>query len=667
MSNPNSQIDGLGSFNQSAQNAGTIKYGSFLNASRNMGAVALSATFGNTSINFGTIGDIIPIVTASLVQQSSANWNTAYTAVVSNSAIWALSGESGGGGGIGDATNAPIWDAIAAYVQSNSATFLTEDYEKIVNWDAVYASVLANSAAWMNSDTTNAESWDAAASFVNSNSASLVYTNDSRLADTPNGNSAYSYLQSNSANFIVEGDSRLSDSRTPVAHTHDASSIVSGKLDPSRLPVIPSQEQVLISGVMYTSAGLYYGGVDHFYYSLSAINQGTIVTTTDGYRWVYTGAGDKRYGTSYVLLADITPEWDAIANKPASFPVDGHTHVIADVTGLQSSLDTLQSNIDGKQASGNYALATDPRFTVLATNSGQWGSGTVQGYNAYTYVNQNSASLVLTSDSRLSDARTPLTHTHSIANITGLQSSLDGKASASELATKASLTAFDGLNTLVQENSATWEGVGVVFNYYKTTSAAAVYSDDVRLARANTSYSYLTGASAGFVNTSDVRLSNASTAYSYVTANSASFVLTSDSRLTNAAATQTLVAANSAGWMAGSSGSINYTIDGGGVAITTGSKGFVQIPSNFTVQEWHIVADIQTTSLIVDVRKTSYANFPTTAGIVGTDFLTLTNQQKNRNLSASWTNISAGEFLEFYVTTASNASMINICLKGIRS
>jgi hypothetical protein len=516
----------------------------------------------------------------------------------------------------------------------------------------------ANSAAWMNSDTTNAESWDAAASFVNSNSASLVYTNDSRLADSPNGNSAYSYLQSNSANFIIEGDSRLSDSRTPVAHTHDASAIVSGKIDVARLPVVPSQEQVLISGVMYTSGGLYTGGVDHFYYSLSAINQGTIVTTTDGYRWVYTGAGDKRYGTSYVLLADITPEWSAIANKPVSFPVDLHTHEISAVNGLQSSLNTLQSNIDGKQASGNYALATDPRFTVLATNSAQWGGGTEQGYSAYTYVQANSASLVFTNDSRLTNSRTPTAHTHGISEVAGLGTILSGKTD---------VTDFEELYTFVGENSGTWQGVSVVYNHFKTTSAAAVYSDDVRLARANTSYSYLTGASAGFVNTSDARLSNASTAYSYVTANSASIVLTSDSRLTNAATTQTLIAANSASWIAGSAGSINYTIDGGGVAITTGSKGFVQIPTNFTVQEWHIVADIQTTTFIVDVRKASFADFPTTAGILGTDFLTLSNQQKNRNLSASWTNISAGELLEFYVTTASNASMINISLKGIRS
>jgi hypothetical protein len=665
MSNTNSQLDGLGSFNQLAQNAGTIKYGAFLNAAKNLGTIALSATFGNTSVNLGTIGDVIPIITASLVQQNSANWDTAYTAVISNSAIWALSG----GSGTGDAANAPIWDAVASYVQSISSSlsstgsedfskFLTSDGAYYAKWNSTFNTMSANSAAWMNSDTTNAESWDAAASFVNSNSASLVYTNDSRLADSPNGNSAYSYLQSNSANFIIEGDSRLSDSRTPVAHTHDASAIVSGKIDVARLPVVPSQEQVLISGVMYTSGGLYTGGVDHFYYSLSAINQGTIVTTTDGYRWVYTGAGDKRYGTSYVLLADITPEWSAIANKPVSFPVDLHTHEISAVNGLQSSLNTLQSNIDGKQASGNYALATDPRFTVLATNSAQWGGGTEQGYSAYTYVQANSASLVFTNDSRLTNSRTPTAHTHGISEVAGLGTILSGKTD---------VTDFEELYTFVGENSGTWQGVSVVYNHFKTTSAAAVYSDDVRLARANTSYSYLTGASAGFVNTSDARLSNASTAYSYVTANSASIVLTSDSRLTNAATTQTLIAANSASWIAGSAGSINYTIDGGGVAITTGSKGFVQIPTNFTVQEWHIVADIQTTTFIVDVRKASFADFPTTAGILGTDFLTLSNQQKNRNLSASWTNISAGELLEFYVTTASNASMINISLKGIRS
>jgi len=91
------------------------------------------------------------------------------------------------------------------------------------------------------------------------------------------------------------------------------------------------------------------------------------------------------------------------------------------------------------------------------------------------------------------------------------------------------------------------------------------------------------------------------------------------------------------------------------------------VPSNFVVQEWSIAADLQTTSFIVDVRKATYANLPTTTSILGSNFLTLTNEQKNHNLSVSWINISAGDFVEFYVTEGSNASMINISLKGIRS
>jgi len=723
MSNPNSQLDGLGSFNQSAQNAGTIKYGAFLNASKNLGMIALSATFGNTSQNLGTIGDILPITTASIVQSNSANWDTAYTAVVSNSAIWALSGSGVSEQLVGDVVSAVINTdsfvqttdprlsdialGVDAYNQlgslSSSVSELQNEHDSLLN------SVQSNSAAWMSNDTSNSESWDAVTSYIRSNSASLVFTNDSRLADVPNGNVAYTYLQSVSGDFILEGDSRLSDARTPVAHNHDASAITSGKLDPARLPVIPSQEQVLITGVMYTADSSYSSGDDHFTHYLSSINQGTIVTTTDGYRWVYTGSGDKRYDSSYVLLADITPDWSVISNKPASFPVDAHTHVISSITNLENRLETLQDNIDAKQNSGDYVLNSDSRFTVLATNSAQWGESTVQGYNAYTYVNSNSASLVLTSDSRLTDARTPVSHTHNISGVVGLQSALDDKASSSDLNGKASLSAFNVLNTLVEENSGTWEGVGIVYNYVKTTSAAAVYSDDVRLARANTAYTYVNTNSgnvsngttaytyvntnsANLVLTNDSRLSNTSTAYSYVTANSANIVMTSDSRLTNGTTAYTYVnsnsanlvlttdtrlsrantafttiTANSGSWASGAIGSINYTIDGGGSAITTGSKGFVQVPTNFVIQEWNIFADLETTSFTVDVRKASYANLPTTSTITNSDFLTLTNQQKNRNSSVSWTNISAGEFVEFYVTDASNASMINISLKGIRS
>ncbi|MBU6182685.1 MAG: hypothetical protein KGR46_07735 [Verrucomicrobia bacterium] len=47
------------------------------------------------------------------------------------------------------------------------------------------------------------------------------------------------------------------------------------------------------------------------------IREGSIVTTTDGRRWVYSGTGSKNLEASYVELADITPEWSVIAGKPS--------------------------------------------------------------------------------------------------------------------------------------------------------------------------------------------------------------------------------------------------------------------------------------------------------------------------------------------------------------
>lgn len=64
-----------------------------------------------------------------------------------------------------------------------------------------------------------------------------------------------------------------------------------------------------------------------------------------------------------------SPTWDSVTGKPSTFPPSTHSHVISDVTGLQTAL-------DGKQASGSYAAAS---------------------------------------------------HTHAISDTTGLQTALDGK------------------------------------------------------------------------------------------------------------------------------------------------------------------------------------------------------------------------------------------------
>jgi hypothetical protein len=53
------------------------------------------------------------------------------------------------------------------------------------------------------------------------------------------------------------------------------------------------------------------------------ITQGVVVVTTDGYRWVYSGAGSVTSQASYVQLADITPTWSAIEGKPGLLTLAG--------------------------------------------------------------------------------------------------------------------------------------------------------------------------------------------------------------------------------------------------------------------------------------------------------------------------------------------------------
>ncbi|HLF05237.1 MAG TPA: hypothetical protein VI855_08485, partial [Dehalococcoidia bacterium] len=84
---------------------------------------------------------------------------------------------------------------------------------------------------------------------------------------------------------------------------------------------------------------------------------------------------------------------------------------------------------------------------------------------------------------------------------------------------------------------------------------------------------------------------------------------------------------------------INFIIDGGGSAITTGQKGHVEIPFPMTITGWTILAD-QSGSIVVDVWKDTYANFPPTVAdtIAGTEKPTLASVQKNQDLAlGTWT------------------------------
>jgi len=110
---------------------------------------------------------------------------------------------------------------------------------------------------------------------------------------------------------------------------------------------------------------------------------------------------------------------------------------------------------------------------------------------------------------------------------------------------------------------------------------------------------------------------------------------------------------------------INFIIDGGGSAITTGKKGHLEIPFAMTITGWTILGD-QSGSIVVDVNRSTFAGFPTLTSIAGTELPTLSAVQKNQDLTLStWTtSIATGDVLEFEVDSATTVQRVTVAIRG---
>jgi len=122
-----------------------------------------------------------------------------------------------------------------------------------------------------------------------------------------------------------------------------------------------------------------------------------------------------------------------------------------------------------------------------------------------------------------------------------------------------------------------------------------------------------------------------------------------------------------ASWPAGSSGtaSLTFVIDGGGEAITTGGKGHLEIPFACTIKQVTMQAD-QSGSIVVDIWKDTYANFPPTDAdsITASAPPTISSSQKSQDATlAGWTkSISSGDILAFNVDSCATIQRVTISL-----
>jgi hypothetical protein len=111
---------------------------------------------------------------------------------------------------------------------------------------------------------------------------------------------------------------------------------------------------------------------------------------------------------------------------------------------------------------------------------------------------------------------------------------------------------------------------------------------------------------------------------------------------------------------------ITFVIDGGGSAITTGQKGHLEIPFACTITRVTLLAD-QSGSIVIDIWKDTYANFPPTDAdsITASAPPTISSAQKSQDSTLTgWTTaIAAGDILAFNVDSCSTITRVTISLK----
>jgi hypothetical protein len=110
---------------------------------------------------------------------------------------------------------------------------------------------------------------------------------------------------------------------------------------------------------------------------------------------------------------------------------------------------------------------------------------------------------------------------------------------------------------------------------------------------------------------------------------------------------------------------ITFAIDGGGSALTTGIKADVSVPYTCTITAVTMLAD-QSGSIVVDIWKDTYANYPPTVAdtITASAKPTITTATKSTDATLTgWTtSVTAGDTLRFNIDSITTITRLSLTL-----
>jgi len=115
---------------------------------------------------------------------------------------------------------------------------------------------------------------------------------------------------------------------------------------------------------------------------------------------------------------------------------------------------------------------------------------------------------------------------------------------------------------------------------------------------------------------------------------------------------------------------IAFVIDGGGAEITTGEKGHLRIPFDCEIQGVTLLGD-QSGSIVIDIWKDTYANFPPTDAdsITASAPPTISTAQKSEDTTLTgWTKTtSADDILAFNVDSVTDIERVVLILEVVKT